>query len=296
FVMILAILANFSLSIETNPCVYGKIDAILWSSKAKKNTSVTIFSGDNFYEFDFETEILSVGRRIKHIWPEVETPISGASEVNEFKQKTNYEEEIVFYKDPKYWVYPSREEYSEPQTLIRSGIIKFFGDENISHTGLVIKLFSEKPNSIYRVLYTSKNKTPHVCGAVEEKREGKYEIIVGDEKKVPSNESIFKTGCVSFVNAFGPVISAAIRPFQNGRFGVIANDIYLRIIFSKDDRSFEKMKSLRIKDVFKCRKKIILVLEVMVASLSVMLLIVLVYTFLIRPMQKKAETSESKSG
>ncbi|RWS00290.1 hypothetical protein B4U79_18691 [Dinothrombium tinctorium] len=241
FIILLTFFYYFSSSDEANPCKYGKIDGIIWSLKARKNTSVMIFSEDYFYNFDFETEKLSKGREIKEIWPEVEMPISGASEVNEFINRNNYEEEIVFFKDPKYWVYPSKSEYLERQTLIRSGIIKFFDDENISYSGLIMKIFSTKTDSTYRVFYTTKNKTIHSCGSVEEKKNGSYEIIVGDPKKMPTNESTYRTDCESFVKVFGTVVSLAARPFQNGRYAVYTNNVFFTIMFSENDINFNEV-------------------------------------------------------
>ncbi|RWS00139.1 hypothetical protein B4U79_18709 [Dinothrombium tinctorium] len=197
--------AKVSDALQVNSCNDPKIDGIMWSYKSKKSTTIFIFMNESFYEFDVETERVDKQRKINDVWPEVETPISGATAmkalINGTKMNSTifYEEEILFFKDPKYWVYPSKKEYTSEQKLIRSGVFKFYLEhENIKHTTLSIFI---NPQNL------------HACGSLEEKNsKGEYELIVGDPRKIDENLVQFNVGeCENFVDLYGNVLSLAFR-------------------------------------------------------------------------------------
>ncbi|RWS00735.1 hypothetical protein B4U79_18637 [Dinothrombium tinctorium] len=224
-----------------NPCKNPKIDAIIWSSKLRKNTSLLIFNQNYFYEFDFENEELGEGRRINEVWSQIKTPIDGATALRLLINKTSmkfFEEEIMFFKDPKYWVYKSKEKYDKNEELIRSGIFKFYGvHNNHIHKSLSFTLSRKNPRSPYRTIYTGINNMYFVCGSLERKqiRMNEYEMVIGDPSLNSTDLAPNVNECKSYGKKYGDLIGdVEKRLYMNRLYLIHVNEKALVIAYSDD--------------------------------------------------------------
>ncbi|RWR99368.1 hypothetical protein B4U79_18798 [Dinothrombium tinctorium] len=152
-----------------NVCNNLKINGILW----KSFDEIVLFVDEYYFTFDIFTNILSDGERIKNSWPEVRTPINGASFIEEEResQTTNTEKtyKYFFCKDFYYWMYNENyRENSTAFTLIANGILSFDQSvENGVYIGCSLVPIKKSKDSAEYEFQFIKNNEAYACLAFE---------------------------------------------------------------------------------------------------------------------------------
>ncbi|RWS10079.1 hypothetical protein B4U79_17646 [Dinothrombium tinctorium] len=240
FISVILLKLN-AIECKGNPCKTPKIDGMIWSSKFRTNTTVLLFNEEYIYEFDFNTQKLKEVARINRIWPEVKVPIDGATAIQRLIDKKAmkfYEEEILFFKDPNYWVYKSKAEYKKRENLNRSGTFEFYGDtKKVIHKSISFSLNRKHVQSPYRIILTTKDYIIHVCGSLEKRvnNSNEYKLIIGDPKldKEKLNNGI--TECQSYGKKYGEIVVSHERRYHGKRMYLIfANRRFFNVWYSDD--------------------------------------------------------------
>ncbi|RWS09286.1 hypothetical protein B4U79_18128 [Dinothrombium tinctorium] len=218
FLIILSISQIFKSRLEVfDHCSEPKIDGIMWSYKTIPNTTIYIFSNFHFFQFDYKKEKLNNEKRIKDVWPDVEVPIDGVSALKSILENLTYfEEEIIFQKGRRYWIYPSRLKYRNKETVKRFGNISLSLEETKSAIRVLsMDIDKYHPRSPYRGILLRRSENSFRCLTQEIQKESNFQLRIGVDNSDPINR-FFKYGnCESLHSALPhSILSAEIYRFS----------------------------------------------------------------------------------